>query len=118
MPKLLRLPAALAFAVLGGAAGLVTTASCGHAPSHGDAGPRDGAVTDRFAVDSVCAITCVQQGPNQNACGCVDRNGMCPSGCYPCELFCIPDGTDAGAASCPTCADQNDNCPSGCRPVA
>jgi hypothetical protein len=32
-----------------------------------------------------------------------------------CELFCIPDGTDAGTV-CDTCADAG-NCPSGCQPI-
>lgn len=35
-----------------------------------------------------------------------------------CELFCIPDGTDAAPpSSCDSCADAG-NCPVGCRPVA
>jgi len=76
--KALRVPAVIAYAVLGGAAVVAPlAASCG-----GGSPPVDGAVSG-------------------------DGNA--------CELFCVPDGTDAGTV-CDSCADAG-SCPSGCVPV-
>jgi len=80
--RVLRIPAAIAFTVVAGTAGVTTAiTACGH----GESPPNDGAISDGTTDGSQC------------------------------ELFCIPDGTDAGV--CNTCADTMGNCPVGCRPV-
>lgn len=74
MKKALKVPATLAFVVVGGAAIVAPLmTSCG-----GESPPIDAANT--------------------------------------CELFCIPDGTDAGTGMCDSCADAG-ACPAGCTPV-
>jgi hypothetical protein len=89
MKRALRIPCAIAFTVVAGAAAttsLVSLASgCG-----GGQSPTDGQVSDGFT-------------PGDGGCA----------------LFCIPDTeSDAGMCPEPVmCADEMGNCPPGCRPV-
>jgi hypothetical protein len=93
MTRGLRLPAALAFVVLG----------CGK---------------DAPKADALCLTACVSNTAEQAACGCAGSQAQCPTNCHACSAFCIQDtSTDAGVTTCPDCIDTQGMCPTGCVPV-
>jgi hypothetical protein len=102
----LRIPAALAFAILG----------CNGKSPVADA-PIDG--------DGTCQVFCYPNGTDAGVCPsnpyqCVSANRMCPAGCD-CTTFCFPR-TPEGEQNCPTtmgvqCAAPDRTCPAGCEPV-
>lgn len=109
----MKLPAVLAFTLLGGGAVLGLGASCTH-----HAGPSDAAVGDARTPDAgPCMERCIHDDPTQSPCGCVDSSFTCPTDCRACSVFCIPTSSDGGTAQCPDCAAADSTCPSGCEPI-
>ena len=108
----MKLPAVLAFTLLGGGAVLGVAPGCDHG-----GGTQDAAIGDAHARDAECLETCVQDNAEESPCGCVDQSFACPSGCRTCNLFCIATSSDGGASQCPACAATDGTCPSGCEPI-
>jgi hypothetical protein len=102
--KRLRVPAVLAFALVG----------CG-----GDKPPAD--------ANTACSVLCIPDGTDAGVCpsspyACVSaQEHTCPAGCV-CTAYCFPR-TPQGEMNCPTasglmCAAPDRTCPDGCDPVA
>lgn len=104
----MKLPAVLAFTLLGGGAVLGVASSCDHGSTTRDAA---------HAKDAQCLESCIQDNATQDPCGCVDQNFACPTGCRACSVFCIASAADGGTAQCPACAAADGTCPTGCEPI-
>jgi len=121
-PKL-RVPAALAVALLGSAAG------CDGDKPGTDSGVMIGdgkPVADASVYgDGNCGAVCFADGTDAGVCPdpivCVSDDRTCPAGCM-CTRYCFPR-TPEGQMNCPTddgldCTGPNFECPPGCEAVA
>lgn len=117
LPRVLRIPAVLAVAVLG----------CNGDKPRTDAGTiGDAKVADSAPYgDGNCGAVCFADGTDAGACPdpivCVRDDRTCPAGCM-CSRYCFPR-TAEGEMNCPAddgldCTGPNFECPPGCEPVA